>query len=307
MYIGELAALGTAVFWAFSSLFFTFGGRRVGAEVVNLNRLIFGLLFVVIVQVAMSGSLYPTGIESWRHGLLFLSAFIGLVIGDGALFFAFVLIGPRLSMLIMILVPVFTALFARICFDETLTWPEWLAVLFTIAAIAYVIQADRTDRAHSVGVIEGKGQFLKGVMLAIVGAMGQTGNLIITKFALVDNFSTLAATEIRILYSTIIVAIWMVAKGKSGQVASSFRDTKATAAIAAGALIGPFIGIWLSYIAINNTRVAIASVIMATVPLLLIPLSAYFLKEEISARSVLGTIAAFAGIAVLLLTDFLLQ
>ena len=297
--MGELAAGGTAVLWAMSSLLFTQGGKRIGAESVNLIRLYFGMLFIVITHWTMTGVPIDMEVEGWRHVVLLISAFVGLVIGDGALFYAFVLIGARLSMLLMSLVPVFSAIFARLCFNERLSTPEVAAICFSVLAIAYVVGEKRNDSSDSADKVT-RSDFAWGVSLSLVGVIGQTGNLIITKYALVDNFSTLSATEIRILYSMLILTIWAIFRGQLGNILSHFRDGKSMLILAVGAFVGPFVGIWLSYIAINETRVAIASVIMATPPLLLIPLSAYFFGEKMTVRSVAGTICAFTGIACLI-------
>ncbi len=300
MLIGELTALVTALLWALSSIFFTIGGQRVGADVMNLTRLFLGLIFIAVTQFVLTGEIFPLSVENWRHGVLFLSAFVGFVLGDAALFYAFVMIGPRLAMLIMTLVPVFSALLARILFGELISFQEGLAILTVVGAIGYVLNDDRSSANFKS---RDRAVYLGGIALAVIGALGQTGNLIITKYALVDGFSELAATEIRVLYATLLIGIWMATTGKTRKVIVSFRDRKATLAIAMGALFGPFIGVWLSYVAINYTRVAVASVIMATVPLLLIPLSSLFLGERISIRSIIGTTVAFAAIAVLVLAD----
>ncbi len=297
MYIGEFAAIGTAVFWAFSSLFFTLGGNRVGAECVNLVRLYFGLLFIVIVQIYTTGQPTQWSVESWRHLVLFASAFVGLVIGDAALFYSFLLIGPRLAMLVMSTVPVFSAIFALLCFGEALNFVEGMAILAAIVAIGYVVAEDRGSKTRET---EQTSNHFKGVMFALVGALGQTGNLIITKYALVDDFSTLTATQIRIFYSIVILTLWAICRGQLGTVVRKLADLKATLFIAVGALVGPFIGIWLSYIAINNTKIAIASVIMALPPVLLIPIAWYWLGEKATRRSIIGTLLAVIAIGVLL-------
>ena len=296
--MGELAAGGTAILWAMSAMLFTAGGRRAGAEPVNLIRLYFGMIFITITHWMLLGTPFDMNVESWRHGVLFVSALVGLVIGDGALFYAFVAIGARLSMLIMSLVPVFSAVFALFCFGEELQITEWLAILFSVFAIAFVVGEKRTEESDDRAI--SRSDFVRGIVCALIGVLGQTGNLIITKYALVDEFSTLTATEIRIFYSLLILTIWALFRGRLRIIFSTLKDYRFTGLVSAGAFVGPFVGIWLSYIAIVKTKVAIASVIMATPPLLLIPLSAFFFKEKITLRSTLGTALAFIGIASLI-------
>ena len=310
---GEHAALLTAILWAASALFFTLSGQRVGSGVVNVTRLAIGLILIAITHFFVFGTPYPFQTEWWRFGVLALSAIVGLVIGDGALFYAFVLIGPRLSMLVMSLVPVLSAIFAWICFGEQIAGIEHLAILLTVASVGWVVSEGKSqvppppepkDESRT-GPDEKKkrlGPFQLGLLMAFIGALGQTGNLVITKYALEDEFSTLSATEIRILVSLVFLVGWVCWRKECGMTFRKLRDdSTALVQISFGALFGPFLGIWFSYIAIEKGRIGIAATIISTAPVLLIPLSAIFLKEKISIQSVLGTVLAIVGVALLLI------
>ena len=127
-FIGQLAALGTSFAWAFSSIFFTLGGQKVGSQIVNRTRLIVALICVAITHLILYGSIFPFDAEPFRFGWLALSGLIGFVIGDSFLFQAFVMIGPRLSMLMMSLGPVLSTLLGWIVLGENLTAQELLAL-----------------------------------------------------------------------------------------------------------------------------------------------------------------------------------
>ena len=137
-------------------------------------------------------------------------------------------------------------------------------------------------------------------MLALVGALGQTANLVVTKFALTDGYSALSATEVRILIALVMLCLLASFQGELGRSVRKLSNKRAFLFVTAGAIAGPFLGIWFSYIAIQHTRIGIASTIMATPPLILIPLSAIFLGEKTSLRGWVGTLVAFAGVGVLL-------
>ena len=104
-YFGELAALGTAALWAFSSILFTIGGRRVGSMIVNRVRLALAVLFVGGMHWLLFGQPFPTATEPYRYAWLALSALIGLVIGDGLLFQCYLLVGPRIGVLLLSMSP----------------------------------------------------------------------------------------------------------------------------------------------------------------------------------------------------------
>ena len=68
-----------------------------------------------------------------------------------------------------------------------------------------------------------------------------------------------------------------------------------------GAILGPYLSITASLMAVANTQVGIASTLMATVPLLMLPISKFYYKEKLSITSILGTIVAVSGIAIIFL------
>ena len=73
---------------------------------------------------------------------------------------------------------------------------------------------------------------------------------------------------------------------------------RAAAAIFGGAFSGPFIGVWMSMIAVQASRVGIATTLMALTPVISLPMVRWVLKERISPRAILGTLVAMSGVAV---------
>lgn len=292
---GELAALATAVCWSFTAIVFSYGGRRVGSDVVNRSRLLFALLFLLITHRLLEGVYFPRDVEPFRWGWLALSSLLGLVIGDAFLFRAYVLIGPRLSMLMMSTVPILSALFGRTLFNESISAVELLGILMAVGGIAWVV-----TEAQAHALPDDRRAYRLGLLFGFLGALGQVTNLVTARFALGDGFSTISATLIRILVA--LVVLWGLAAAR-GQVRNTFhqwRDRRAFAALVAGSTVGPFLGIWLSLIAVQNARLGIASTLMALPPVLLIPLEYALYRRGVSRRALVGTFAAMAGVAVLL-------
>ena len=118
-YTGEIAGLFTSLCWSFTSIFFTLGGRIVGSPIVNRTRLIFALIMAIGVHFVTQGQFFPLDAGWERWGWLGLSGILGFALGDACLFQAFVMIGPRLSMLMMALHPVIGTILA---------WDEWTNV-----------------------------------------------------------------------------------------------------------------------------------------------------------------------------------
>jgi drug/metabolite transporter (DMT)-like permease len=144
-YLGEIAALGTSVCWTFTSIFFTLSGRRVGSVIVNQARLLLAVVFLSITHLLVLGVLLPDQPGLYRWFWLGLSGVIGLVLGDGFLFRAFVLIGPRRSVLLMALVPIISTLMAWLFLGETLGVTRIVAIGLTVGGVVWVVSEGETN------------------------------------------------------------------------------------------------------------------------------------------------------------------
>ena len=79
------------------------------------------------------------------------------------------------------------------------------------------------------------------------------------------------------------------------------KDKRALLFTAIGSVIGPYLGITFSMIAISHAKVGIASTLMATVPIIMIPMIRFYYKEKLSWISIVGAVVAVSGIAILFL------
>ncbi len=294
MMLGELAALATAVCWSFTAILISYSGRRVGSDVVNRGRLAFALVLLMVAHWALEGAFFPTGVEPFRWGWLAVSSVLGLVLGDAFLFQAYVLIGPRLAMLLMSTVPIFSTLFGWLLFGEAVTGLELAGIALAVAGIGWVVTEGQSDPR-----LADRGLYRRGLLFGLLGALGQVANLVTARYALVDDFPALSATLIRIAIGTVIV--WGVAalRGQAGHTIWQWRDRSALRAIVAASFVGPFLGIWLSLIAVQNARLGIASTLMALPPVILIPLEYAFFRQRVSLRGLAGTVMALGGVALL--------
>ncbi len=298
--LGQLAALGTAICWSFTAIFFSYSGRLVGSSVVNRSRLLFALFFIAATHLTLQGTIFPFGTEPFRWGWLALSSVLGLVIGDTFLFQAFVLVGARLSTLMMASVPLITTFMAWIFLGETMSTSELAGIALTVTGIAWVVTERRTGESE---VPEKK--YLLGLSFALIGALGQSANLITAKFALGDNYPALSALAIRTLVA--IVILWSVAafQGQFRHTIHQWRNRNAFSAIIGGTIVGPFLGIWLSLVAVQLAPVGLAATLMALPPIMLIPIGRVLYGERVSKRGIVGTVVAICGVAIIFLPDLI--
>jgi len=292
---GEFAALVTALCWTFGAMSFEMASKRSGSLSVNLIRLVMGFCLLSLFCLIYRGMIFPSDASSHAWIWLALSGFIGFAFGDLLLFRAFVLIGSRISMLVMSAVPPITALIGWLILGETLSGKGFIGMALTISGIALVVLERKSQ--------ENKKRFshpVKGVLIAFGGALGQSIGLVLSKYGM-GQYDPFAATQIRILAGTIGFTILFIFLKRWPVLIQAVCDRTTIKHASIGAVLGPFLGVSFSLLAVQHTTTGIASTIMAIVPVLIIPPAIILLKEKVTLREIIGAVIAVAGVAVLFL------
>ncbi|MFA5804931.1 MAG: DMT family transporter [Melioribacteraceae bacterium] len=292
--LGEITALITACFWSMSSIAFTEASIRVGPMYVNVTRMLIALIFLSVTLIFLNVKVDLSSNQIWN---LTISGFAGLVIGDTFLFKAFRSIGARISMLVMALVPPISALLAFFFLGERLSILGVLGITVTVSGIALVI-FKREERPTSNYKID-----YSGIFYAVIGAVGQAVGLIFAKYAFNENeINGFLASFVRIASAVIMIyPLVIITKRFREPVKVFMKDKKGFLFTLIGAVFGPYLGITFSLISISHTKVGIASTIMATVPILMLPLVHFYYKEKLSWISITGAFIAVGGVALLFL------
>ncbi|MFH1159506.1 MAG: DMT family transporter [bacterium] len=298
---GEIAALLTAAFWTVTALAFEAAGRKIGSLVVNLLRLCIGFLFLSVFTLFYRGYFFPADASPEAWGYLFLSGLVGFVIGDLCLFQAFVLIGARISMLIMALAPPITALMSWMFLGEILTLQNWLGMAITLTGIALVVlkKTKRSSQKGMFNLVRLSYPFL-GVALALGGAVGQSAGLILSKLGM-QQYDAFAASQIRVLAGILGFAVLFTILRRWRDVLLGLTFRKPMMQLSLGAFFGPFLGVSFSLIAIKYTNTGIAATLMSIVPVLIIVPSVLFFKEKVTFKEVIGAVLAVGGVALFFL------
>lgn len=297
--IGEIAALLTAVCWSFNSVIFTLAGKRVGSSTVNSLRLWIAFPALLLLHGALFGTLFPFDIELGRFFYLGLSGVIGFVIGDAMLFESFLLIGPRRTMLLALLVPVFGAFLAWVFLGETLRIVEVGSIIVTIGGVAWVVMEREVKADNPVSAPSRKN--LLGIWLAVGGAAGQALGLLFSRIGLAGDYPAISATLVRVSVAGLLLVLFNLFRGTLRGHLGRMKDGKALLQITAGSLTGPVLGVSLSLVAIAHAHIGVASTLMSLTPVLLLPVSHFLFKEKISSRAIVGTLIALLGVVLLFL------
>lgn len=291
-FIGELSALLTAFLWSVSPFFFTNVILKVGSINLNIYRLALAeaLLFLTIILFNIDYS-----ISTQQIVLLSLSGVIGLVIGDSFLFASYKRMGPRLTVLIMSFNPAVAAILAFFILGEHLSFVNIIGMLTTMLGIAIVVQERDTGNSKLFKVTR------KGVFFAGMAAIGQGFGLIPAKIAFeLGEINSFLATFVRIAAAiACFIPYFLLKKSSIATLKSSIKDRKIVGMTLLGSIIGPYLGVTFSFIAIMHTKIGIASTLMATMPIMMLPLSYLVYKKKASLKSIVGAFIAVLGVSLL--------
>ncbi len=294
-----------ALIFSWTSVLFTTAGRRLGVTLVNLLRLPGATLCLALTHLALTGHIWPQNLSPVDQLWIGLSGIIGLAIGDSALFRAFVTIGPRRSMTMMALSPVFTVIIAWSALGEHLGM--WALVgIFTVIAGVMLASLGRDSGSGEFGSIEAK-VLRTGLLLALLASAGQGLGSVFAKIGMSGGTSgslgvdPLGATLVRLSWATLGYWVVVLPKQNIPVLFQKLQDRRGSAALVGAILMGPFISVWISLIAIKNTEAGIAQVLLGMVPIFVVAPAWIVYRDRPTVLSLLGVLVAVAGGALLFL------
>lgn len=289
-HVGPLAAAGAALCWSLTGMFFAAAGRRIGSFAVNQIRLVFALLLLGAAHAALYGAPWPQA-DAPRLTRLAISGFIGLALGDACLFRAFVVLGVRNSTLMMTLWPAMAVGLAWPLLGERPDAAVLVGMAVTLGGVAIAVasrqaQPTEIDPAPTAA----------GVALGFLGAFGQAAGFVVAKPALAG-FSPLSGTIVRMGAGA--AALWAIGALRAPKTAAAMRNGGAMGLTFGGAFCGPFLGVTLSMVALQRVSVGVASTIMATVPVWVLPWMWLVYGLRPRPAQAIGAVAAAAGVGLL--------
>jgi len=304
-YFGETMAILAALIFSWTSVFFTTAGQRLGVTTVNLLRLPGAALCLGSMHLVLHGSIWPADL-AWQDQMwIGLSGIAGLAIGDSALLKAFTLVGPRRSMTMMALAPIYTTIIAWSILGEHLN-------LWAITGIIVVIAGVMTA---TMGKDKGSGDFgglprrvlRTGLLLALLGSLGQGVGTVMAKLGMTGASSgsagvePLGATLIRLTWATAFYWLAVVPRLDIRGTLRGLGDRRGVTALVVAIFMGPFISVWISLVAIKNTEAGIAQVLLGMVPIFVIVPAWLVYRDRPSPLSLFGIAIAVGGGALLFL------
>jgi drug/metabolite transporter (DMT)-like permease len=207
------------------------------------------------------------------------------------------MIGARLGIIIMAAVPVLSTILAFFFLNEIISYLGMFGMLLTITGILIVVLERKNSDENNFSINK------LGILYGFLGALGQATGLIFAKFAFQgEELNGFAASFIRLFSASIIILPIAATFRRYKNPANIYsKDIYSAKVILIGTVFGPVLGITGSLIAIAYAKVGIASTLMATMPIIMLPISRFYFKEKLDWKAIWGAIIAVAGTAIIFL------
>ena len=302
-----LPALLTTVFFSISAACATQSTRILGGLSANFWRLVLATLMLALWAYG-----FGTGFGGPSFRLFFVSGLIGFGLGDLALYQALPRLGSRLSILLnQCAAAPFAALVEWLWLDTRVSGLQMLAGTTILAGVAVALIPDKRLSVH-------RRDFLPGILFGLLAAVGQGGGAVVSRkaYAIAQSAGQTvdggtAAFE-RILGGLIIGAVamaiaWWLARIRARPLLDPVPPRgggwkRALPWLVINSVSGPALGVACYQWALATTPTGIVLPIVATTPLVIIPLARYVEGESPTLRSLVGGAMAVMGAVALALT-----
>lgn len=290
---GEICALGAAFVWAGSTGLFRSHGKNYRPQSVTLFKCLIAsaLLGLTIVACGIS---FPNTFRSTI--LLVLSGIIGIAIGDTFYYRALFAIGAQRASAFFSFAPIVTTVFAWLILSEVLRPIQLIGIsLSTIAMVALALSQASESRLPG-------SQFspadLKTGIIGIAFAIVATAIAMVFFREGIKNVNPVAGAFLRLFPSAVFLGLAEGFQQKRGDnLLAIFRCKRDAIPLGIGSTIGTYLGFILASAGMAYSEAAgIASALMFSSPVWVIPIAHYFLGERVTRASSGLTIIAMIGV-----------
>lgn len=262
-----MLALGAAVCWAFTSVLSATPARYLGAFAFTRWRMSLVLL-ILLPLVLVSGS--------WRSlnwvqcGVMSVSGFIGIFVGDTALFAAMNRLGPRRTSVLFATHAFFSALLGYWVLDEHMGSQAMLGGVLVMGGVmmATLLGSHKSD-AHAWEVT--RGHWGLGVALGLLAALCQALSSLIAKPVMVSGVDPIAATAVRVS-ATCIAQFLLLWSGFAAARAQQGATLRILVQVGWIGFLGMGVGMTFILLALRHGDVGLVAILSSGSPVLVLPL-----------------------------------
>jgi drug/metabolite transporter (DMT)-like permease len=294
MYLYETAALGAAALWAFTALLSAAPAQHLGAIAFNCTRMVMVALMLSVWVLLTTGW---GSIEGDHLVPLILSGFIGIFLGDTALFLTLNRMGPRRTAMLFSLNAPMSAILGWLLLSEKLTSLQIFGIALTFLGVLLAIRfGKRKSQLHKWENI--KGPLWVGILLGLAAALSQSIGSLIARPIMEVGADPVAASSIRVGVAALGLLVMTRLPFSSVKPAGKLT-MPVLGIIAISGFLGMGLGMTLILFALSGGEVGIVATLSATTPAIMLPMMWWRTKEAPAPGAWAGAAMVVAGSALL--------
>lgn len=294
----EAAALGAAFTWALGGLIAAYPTSILGGPRFTRLRMYWVAFALAVVATVLGG---------WRtlgtRELLLLgsSGVVGLALGDVALFSAFARLGPRRTGILFAANAPMAAVASAIVFGERFSIPALVGSALVMAGVTLAIAfGTRPGEKHHWEAVHGS--LLVGVTFGLLGAAGQAGGVLLADPAFDSDPDPWAAAAVRAIVGlAALIALRGYFERRAQKPYPERIGWRLWGIIIVSGTLAMVIGKTLVLIALGDGDPGIVSVLVATSPVIQLPLIWVYTRTVPAPGAWAGAAVATAGTAMIVL------
>jgi drug/metabolite transporter (DMT)-like permease len=281
--VGVFAALASAASWAVGTILFKGIGTEFSASAMTLIKSLLSMVLLAIALIFVGWTRIPVS----SLVFLILSGLIGIAAGDTCFFAALQRLQVHQLIVLMMLAPAMTLIMAILFLGEMPSRLAWLGIALVLTGVSLTLAADLRHGESP------KGTFT-GCVFGFLAILCMGCSVIIAKVGL-SEVTALQATFLRMSAGFAGMLVVALAKRQLTASLEPLRQAGLQGRFLVAVAVVTFGGFWLSLLAVKRLDVSIANTLLATEPLIALPLSLLWLRERPVALAWSGAAIALPG------------
>ena len=274
MIFGAFASILAAILWAASFGIYRRFGEDISSFTLNLLKNSIALFFFFI-AICVTRPEAPLNSACWIY--LALSGFIGIALGDTALFESLKFLGARLASILFCLSPLFTIFIGYGFLGEDLTLFESLGILITLVSVAGVLYFDRHDENEENPL---KKNFVtKGIVFGLISAVLNGVGVALARKGF-SGTDALLGSGIRMAPALIGLLVISTLQGKTQKSLTEIINVKHLPLLSVTAFFGGFVGILLASVGTIYLKAGLAATLTSSVPVWTFLIDRFFYSKR---------------------------